>query len=68
MHIKKGHAATTQDSMEKAAELLRTSNYSINQIAEMTGIPNSNYFHRLFKKKYNCTPLEYKYTYKVNLT
>lgn len=62
------HDYLNEVRMEKAAELLRTSNYSINQIAEMTGIPNSNYFHRLFKKKYNCTPLEYKYTYKVNLT
>ena len=47
--------------LEKAAELLRSSNYSIYQIAEMTGVPNSNYFHRLFRKRHNCTPLEYKY-------
>ena len=46
--------------MEKAADLLADSSFSINQIAELCGIPNTNYFHRQFKKHYNCTPLEYK--------
>ena len=55
------HDYLTDIRMEKAAELLRSSNYSIYQIAEMTGVPNSNYFHRLFRKRHNCTPLEYKY-------
>ena len=46
--------------MEKAADLLADSSFSINQIAELCGIPNTNYFHRQFRKHYNCTPLEYK--------
>lgn len=46
--------------MEKAAYLLTGSSCSINQIAELCGIPNTNYFHRQFRKHYNCTPLEYK--------
>ncbi len=53
--------------MEKAAELLRTTNYSINQITEMTGISNPNYFHRLFKKYHRCTPLVYRARYKESI-
>jgi two-component system response regulator YesN len=53
--------------MEKAAELLRTTNYSINQITEMTGISNPNYFHRLFKKYHRCTPLDYRARYKESI-
>ena len=46
--------------MENAADLLLTTNYTVNQIAEKCGILNTSYFHRRFRKYFNCTPEEYK--------
>ena len=46
--------------MENAAVLLTGTSYSIARIAELCGIPNTNYFHRQFKQHFGCTPLEYK--------
>lgn len=43
-----------------AKELLRTTDYSINQIAQEIGIMEANNFSRLFKKWENMTPLEYR--------
>lgn len=45
--------------MGKAAQLLVSSNTSISKVAEQVGILNENYFYRLFKKAYGCTPREY---------
>ena len=43
-----------------AKELLRTTDYSINQIAQEIGIMEASNFSRLFKKWENMTPLEYR--------
>lgn len=45
--------------LEYAQTLLKTGNYTISQIAEMTGFVNRNYFHRVFKHNVGCTPKEY---------
>lgn len=45
--------------MQQAAILLTESNLPINKVAEQVGILNENYFYRLFKKKYGCTPRKY---------
>lgn len=45
--------------MRKAAQLLISSHTSISKVAEQVGILNENYFYRLFKKAYGCTPREY---------
>lgn len=45
--------------MRKAAQLLISSNTPISKIAEQVGIMNENYFYRLFKKAYGCTPREF---------
>ncbi|WP_304943261.1 AraC family transcriptional regulator [Vallitalea guaymasensis] len=45
--------------LEKAAELLKNSNMSINEILEYIGIENKTYFYTLFKKKYGVTPKQY---------
>ena len=49
----------TSIRMRKAAELLTATNLSIGKISEQVGLPNENYFYRLFKKTYGCTPREY---------
>lgn len=49
-----------QVRMEKAAELLKTTDLKSYQIAELTGYSNSQYFSLSFKKYYGCTVTEYK--------
>lgn len=45
--------------MHQAAVLLKNSDYAIGKIAASVGILNENYFYKLFKKFYGCTPREY---------
>lgn len=42
--------------MRKASELLRENKYPINEIAFLTGFPNSKYFSTAFKKFYGVSP------------
>lgn len=46
--------------MEKAKELLRTTNLSMKEICNAVGYADSNYFSRSFKKNVGVTPTEYK--------
>ena len=46
--------------MEKAGELLRTTDMKSYEVAEATGYRNSQYFSASFKKYYGCTVKEYK--------
>ena len=46
--------------MKEAAKLLKSSDYSILEIAEKCGIENYSYFIRLFKKQYHVTPHQYR--------
>lgn len=50
----------TQVRMEKAKHLLKTTNYSVSDIAYRTGYRENSYFGRIFKKTYNLTPAEYR--------
>jgi AraC-like DNA-binding protein len=45
--------------MKKAASLLQNTDLTISKIAEEIGIENENYFYKLFKRVYDCTPREY---------
>ena len=45
--------------MQKAAELLMKTDASVEQIAGQIGIANSNYFYRLFKNHFGCTPRDF---------
>ena len=45
--------------MKQAAELLLHSKLPVNKISDNIGIENENYFYRLFKKVYGCTPREF---------
>lgn len=43
-----------------ATNMLLTTNAQITEIATSVGITNLSYFNRIFKKKYNMTPKEYR--------
>ena len=46
---------------KKAAELLKTSKLSIAEIAMYVGYSDSNYFVKVFKKRYGMTPSAYRH-------
>lgn len=50
----------TKTRMEHAATLLGYTQDSIRTIAENIGIPDVQYFSRLFKRKYGLTPTQYR--------
>lgn len=45
---------------EKALELLKISDYTVEEIINRIGYDNDSYFYRIFKKKYGISPKEYK--------
>lgn len=49
-----------QYRIEKAVNLMETTNLNIKQIGISVGIPDQNYFSRLFKKIKGINPTEYK--------
>ena len=56
--------------LEKAALLLTSTNNSIMDISLETGFDSLSYFNKLFKKKYNITPIEFRLKnklYQINL-
>ena len=46
--------------IKKAAEMLRTTQLSISEIAMYVGYSDSNYFVKVFKKRYGMTPSAYR--------
>lgn len=46
--------------MERAAELLRTSDQPITEVCAQVGIPDAQYFSRVFKTFYGTTPSAYR--------
>lgn len=50
----------TDMRLERAAELILTNQYSINEIAVLCGFENSFYFSKKFKEKYQFAPTVYK--------
>jgi two-component system response regulator YesN len=51
----------TEVRIEKAKDLLRNSNLKIYEIAEKIGYQEIQYFGKLFKKRMNMTPKEFRY-------
>lgn len=45
-----------QVKLEKARELLATSEYNISEIVNMIGLSNRSYFSKIFKEKYGVSP------------
>lgn len=50
----------TKTRIEKAKELIKSSNYKTYEVAEKVGINDSRYFSQMFKKIEGVTPSEYK--------
>lgn len=50
----------TNIRLEKAKELLQSTDYSMKEICTMIGYSDPNYFSRTFKKNVGVTPTEYK--------
>lgn len=50
----------TRLKVNKAANVLLTTNLNINQIARMTGFDNPYHFSRVFKSKFKISPLKYR--------
>ena len=50
----------THMRMEKAAELLRTTDEKTYAIAEQTGYPDANYFSYVFKRHFGVTPSKFR--------
>ena len=46
--------------VERACALLRTTDYSISEVAKLCGYENDPHFSRQFKKYTGCTPSEYR--------
>ena len=46
--------------LSKACDMLKSDNFSIKEISEITGYPNQFYFSRSFKHVYNMSPREWR--------
>lgn len=46
--------------LNKARHLLKHGNLKVESVAESVGYQNVEHFNRLFKKKYNMTPVQYR--------
>ncbi len=52
--------------IERACSLLKNKNYSLEQVAELTGFSNANYLIRVFKKRTGKTVGEYRKRYGID--
>ena len=50
----------SEKRLEQGARLLRSGSQQIQTVAQYCGIPDVNYFSKLFKKHYGVTPREYR--------
>ena len=61
------HYANIQETLasllEKAEQLLKETNKSITEIAQLTGFSDVFYFSKIFHRKKGCPPGEYRKTY-----
>ena len=46
--------------IEKSVEYLTTTNYSITEIADLTGFNDSNYYTKVFRRQKGCPPSRYR--------
>lgn len=53
-------ALLQEKKLEKAAEFLKNSEMSVENIIKNVGYENATYFYRIFKKKYNMSLKEYR--------
>ena len=62
--FKTTHGRTVADfirnvRLEKAEELIKTTDLNISEIVYTIGLSSSSYFSKIFKLKYNCSPKDY---------
>jgi len=55
-----GDAVDGQDGIEKAKELIQSSNYSLTEIAYLTGFSDQSHFTRNFRELTNFLPKAYQ--------
>ena len=53
----------TEERMRRAAEMLKSPNYKVREVAVAVGYENISYFTQLFAKTYGATPNEYRKKY-----
>ncbi len=53
--------------LQECRELLRTTDYSVAQIARMTGFSSPSYFSQRFRASVHITPIQYRKQFKENL-
>lgn len=46
--------------LNRAAELLRSTNFPVNEIRRLCSYENGNYFHRQFRERFGETPMQYR--------
>lgn len=54
--------------LEKAQELLASTDYNISEIVDKIGLSSKSYFSKLFRENYHLTPSEYRKKNQVTLT
>ncbi len=50
-----------QVRLQRARQLFKTTNYAVNEVVSLVGFECASSFIRLFKNRYQVTPLKYKY-------
>lgn len=63
--IKKNTGSTFKELLQnkrllRACELLKSTDIAIADISVMIGYDNTSFFHRLFRRTYNCSPRDYR--------
>ena len=63
--IKKATGSTFKELLQnkrlnKACELLKNTDISIADISVLIGYDNTSFFHRLFRRKYDCSPRDFR--------
>lgn len=58
------HQVIHQQKMARAISLLKYSDISIQEIADVCGYPSLQYFYSVFKKEQKQTPKEFRYFWK----
>ena len=51
--------------LQHAASLLQNSDFTVSEIFYKIGFSNQSHFYREFKKKYNCSPAEYRSNHRL---
>ncbi|MDY0780116.1 AraC family transcriptional regulator [Tenacibaculum sp. IB213877] len=67
------HKTTVNDfirdeRIRKSEKLIKTTDLNISEIVYTIGFSSRSYFCKIFKQKYNCTPMEYKSKTKLAAT